>query len=410
MPKVLLCMTACDAQHDAIQVSATVARSTFANLQIPGGLLANRYSGRWLLPAGVGTWSGFTAVLPLFSAIVPTLCIARAAVGIGEGVAPSAVNDIVVKAVRKNERARATSTIFGGLHVGSILGLLLAPPLIEKFGWQAVFYVFGALGLIWVAGFEAIVRSNSADMRKTASAMQPDSARTGSIAGLPYRAFLRNRPVQALMFTHFCNNWFNYTMLAWLPSYFTQTLDVGLSQASQISLFPSATGVAVSILAGQVADKLLDGGMPVRRVRWLAQSTAFLAPAACLAAAGAAEGSQASIVCITAALGMNSFSLAGLYCTHQDMSPRYAGPLLGLTNTSGAVPGIVGVAVVGFLYDQTRSWSLALFGPSCLFFLLGTVVYLLAGSSEEQPFEDNAPFAIERWLRVPWLQQDVKAD
>ena len=33
---------------------------------------------------------------------------------------------------------RATSYMFGGLHVGSLLGLLVAPPLIETFGWQTV--------------------------------------------------------------------------------------------------------------------------------------------------------------------------------------------------------------------------------------------------------------------------------
>ncbi len=32
----------------------------------------------------------------------------------------------------------ATSYMFGGLHVGSLLGLLVAPPLIETFGWQTV--------------------------------------------------------------------------------------------------------------------------------------------------------------------------------------------------------------------------------------------------------------------------------
>ena len=52
---------------------------------------------------------------------------------------------------------------------------------------------------------------------------------------------------------------------------------------------------------------------------------------------------------ITAALGLASFSLAGLYCNHADLSPRYAPVLLGLTNTSGAIPGIIGVVISGAL-------------------------------------------------------------
>lgn len=49
--------------------------------------------------------------------------------------------------------SHAVSTIFGGLHVGSILGLLAAPPLIQAFGWQAVFFVFGGMGLAWAAWY-----------------------------------------------------------------------------------------------------------------------------------------------------------------------------------------------------------------------------------------------------------------
>lgn len=370
--------------------------------QIPSGWLANKFSGRLVLPGGVALWSAFTAAVPLFSAMVPTLCVSRAAVGFGEGVAPSAVNDIVVKSVPKRERGRSMSTIFGGLHVGSILGLLLAPPLIAEYGWATVFYVFGALGLVWLAGFEAVLRSGGPEMAATRDAMRSDEAVSGVASGVPFRAFLRNGPTRALMFTHFANNWFHYSMLAWLPSYFTQTLSIGLTQASTVSLFPSIAGVAVSAVSGQIADRLIEGGMPVRRVRTLAQSTAFLMPTLFLCAAGASEGSQLSIAFVSAALGLNSFSLCGLYCTHQDMSPKYAGPLLGLTNTSGAVPGIIGVATVGVLYDYTRSWSLALFAPCCLVFLMGTAVYALAASSEEQDYSNNEPFGFEKAISSLW--------
>ena len=66
------------------------------------------------------------------------LFLCRAAVGLGEGVAPSASTDMLARLVDTRQRSRATSYMFGGLHVGSLLGLLVAPPLIETFGWQTV--------------------------------------------------------------------------------------------------------------------------------------------------------------------------------------------------------------------------------------------------------------------------------
>ena len=67
-----------------------------------------------------------------------------------------------------------------------------------------------------------------------------------------------------------------------------------------------------------------------------------------------ADSTPLTVASITLSLGISSFSLAGLYCTHQDLSPKYAPAMLGLTNTVGAVPGILGVMTVGFIYDQVR--------------------------------------------------------
>jgi ACS family sodium-dependent inorganic phosphate cotransporter len=387
--------------------------------QLPGGYLTTKHGGRKVMPAGVTMWSLATAAVPLLAGTVPGLCLSRAAVGLGEAVAPSAATDMVSRVVPQSERSTAVSVVFGGLHVGSILGLLAAPYLITHCGWEAVFVAFGAAGLAWVLWFEQLMAGIEADDPDTAAALQRDRLAdpaaaaaehyeqdvhgghaAGSISGsVPWRAFLRNRAVLALMYTHFCNNWFHYTMLAWLPTYFTSTLSVDLMHAAQTALLPPLAGVAASSVAGPAADALVARGVPVSTVRKLAQGTAFLVPTACLlAAAQPHEDSSVTVALITAALGISSFSLAGLYCTHQDLSPKYSSAMLGLTNTSGAVPGILGVAFTGLLYDQTGSWAMALFYPTVFFLLTGAAVYTLLGSNSPQDFdsaEQNKPFVFE---------------
>jgi ACS family sodium-dependent inorganic phosphate cotransporter len=401
--------------------------------QLPGGYLSSRYGGRRVMPAGVGMWSLSTAAVPLLASTVPGLCFSRAAVGLGEAVAPSAATDMVARIVPPEERSRAVSFVFGGLHVGSILGLLAAPALITHCGWESVFVVFGAAGLAWVLWFEQLMAGMEAADPEVAALLAQDrlsqgatstaaaaststsssshavedhsssGSHGGHAAGpltgtLPWRAFLRSRAVQVLMYTHFCNNWFHYTMLAWLPTYFVDTLSVDLMHAAQTALLPPLAGIAASAVAGPAADGLVAAGWEVSSVRKLAQSIAFLVPTACLLAAAASDDSTLTVAAITAALGISSFSLAGLYCTHQDLSPRYSSALLGVTNTSGAVPGIVGVAVTGMLYDQTGSWPLALFIPTSLFLVTGAAAYVLAGSNDPEDFDApaaNTPFAWE---------------
>lgn len=79
------------------------------------------------------------------------------------------------------------------------------------------------------------------------------------------------------------------------------------------------------------------------------------------------------------------------------MSPKYASALLGVTNTAGSVPGIVGVATVGMIFQSTHSWDQALFAPCTALLALGMLVYTLGSRHEPIDFDaaDNSPFAFE---------------
>ncbi len=311
----------------------------------------------------------------------------------GEACAPSAATDIIARIVPANERSRAVAFVFSGLQMGSVLCLLFAPWIIDEFGWAAMFFSFGVIGAVWCLWFEGLVaelqRSDpdvvammtgkqttkgSRQRAKEAASAAAAAAESGNSGGghhaalidadlpIPWRAFLRSSPVRGLMFTHFCSGWLRFTVLAWLPTYFVDTMSVDLIHAGQTALLPPLFSVAVGSAAGSLADTLVSSGVPVARVRKGAQCTSFLGAAFFLVMASlpsVSDNSTLTVASITMALGISSFSLAGLYCTHQDMSPKYASALLSLTNTANSIPGILGVSTVGFLLDTTQaSWGL----------------------------------------------------
>lgn len=89
--------------------------------------------------------------------------------GLGEAVAPTSVVDMIARCVPKEERSSAVSLAFTGLHIGSIVGLLAAPALIEAAGWRSLFIVFGASGggSLWDLGLQHLkVTKQSAIMEK----------------------------------------------------------------------------------------------------------------------------------------------------------------------------------------------------------------------------------------------------
>lgn len=94
--------------------------------QTPAGWLATRIGGAKVLLIGVFLWSLGTMIAPPAAQMgIWWLCATRLFVGLGEGLAPSAVTNVMASKIPEQERARAVTTVFGGLDVGSALGLLI---------------------------------------------------------------------------------------------------------------------------------------------------------------------------------------------------------------------------------------------------------------------------------------------
>ncbi|GFP94033.1 probable anion transporter 6 chloroplastic [Phtheirospermum japonicum] len=340
----------------------------YALSQLPGGWLAKVFGGSIVLEMGVLVWSLATALVPTVAGFMPALIFSRILVGIGEGVSPSAATDMIARSIPIEERSRAVSFVFGGLSVGSVLGLLLAPPIIENYGWGSVFYIFGSLGIAWFSVFQFVKEDRRASYL---SWPQSDPMKKSWNSSLEDFGGSLKAGAYVLFSTHMC-----------------EVLNLDLTEAAWVSVLPPLASIFVTSIASQFADSLIAKGVETTVVRKICQTIAFLSPATCMILSSVDLGlSQWEVVFIlTSGLALSSFALSGLYCTHQDMSPEYAGVLLGITNTIGALPGIVGVALTGYLLDSTHSWAMSLFAPSVFFYLTGTIVWLALASSKPQTF------------------------
>uniref|UniRef100_A0A0D9XGM2 Major facilitator superfamily (MFS) profile domain-containing protein n=2 Tax=Leersia perrieri TaxID=77586 RepID=A0A0D9XGM2_9ORYZ len=356
----------------------------YALSQLPGGWLAKLFGGRRVLEVGVVVWSLATAIIPAVAGSIPV-----------------------------QERSRAVAVVFGGLSFGSVLGLLFAPPIIQNLGWESVFYIFGLLGIIWCLGFQSLKeqqlsgnegilnlgqsQSPAGSSDHFSSSVSPKSSESSleelinSLQDVPWREFFKSKAVWAMIYAHFCGSWGHYTCLSWLPTFFSEELDLNLTEAAWVSVLPPLGSMIITSIAAPFADNLISNGVDTTKVRKICQTIAFLSPATFMMLSSVDLGVPPweVVAFLTSGLALSSFALSGLYCTHQDISREYASILLGITNTVGAVPGIVGVALTGYLLDTTHSWSISLFAPSIFFYLTGTVVWLAFASSEPQEFSKS---------------------
>ena len=75
-------------------------------------------------------------------------------------------------------------------------------------------------------------------------------------------------------------------------------------------------------------------------------STAFSGGAAGLVVTGYLAYNQLTAVTgLTIAVGLSGFAMAGFNVNHIDIAPKFAGVLMGITNTAATIPGFVGPQV-----------------------------------------------------------------
>lgn len=154
------------------------------------------------------------------------------------------------------------------------------------------------------------------------------------------------------------------------------------SAVGWVTMIPHIASFIFLNVAGTIADRLIAGGMAVGRVRKLMQTIGFGGLATALIIVGQVETAWMAITVMTVGNALGAFVTGGFAVNHMDIAPRYAGTLMGITNTAGTIPGIIGVFVSGLILELTGSWTLV-FQVAAGVTLFGLVFYLLFSSGKK---------------------------
>jgi len=339
------------------------------------GAIANRYGGKVVLGAAVLWWSAFTALTPPAALVsLPALIGARIALGLGEAaVFPASVN-MIGRWVPAANRSRAVAFFTSALSIGTVISLPVTGWLVTAHGWPTPFYAFGALGIVWaIAWFSTVSAGRSTEIELPSAEHR----------AIPWRRLLRSRAVWAIIIDHFCSNWALYVLLAWLPSYFKTTFNVTLTNAGLLSAAPWLAYFVMGNVGGWIADVMIGAGRSVTFVRKTMQIAALVGSGAFLLLMQTATSPTMAMFLMCGASGTLALCLSGFAVNSFDIAPRHADVIWGLANSAGTIPGIIGVAVTGWLIDRTGSFNAPFFLTASVGFV-GAVVYLFFASGERE--------------------------
>ena len=373
----------------SMQTQGIVLSSFFIGyllLQVVGGRLADRFGGKIVLGTGVLLWSLFTFLTPPAAITGIGLLIAtRILMGMGEAVTFPSIYSLYARWIPLQQRSRAIGFTNSGIPLGTVFALIVTPYIVQSLGWEWAFYLFGAAGIVWWAFWQISVTSTPQQHPQITTdeltEIEAQAIRETADVKVPWKALLSSRAVWAIIITHFCNNWSLYVLLSWLPTFVNKGLGVDYAAVGWFTMIPHIASFLFLNIAGNIADRLIKNGMDVGRVRKLMQTIGFGGISASLMVVGYVETAWMAIAIMALGSALGAFVTGGFAVNHMDIAPKYAGTLMGITNTAGTIPGIIAVFISGLILELTGSWIIVfqLAGGVTLF---GLVVFLLFSSGE----------------------------
>ncbi len=354
---------------------------TYALFLLPMGLLVDRFGAKRVAGVGLGIWSVATAATGLAGSF-PALLASRLVMGGGEASSNPAGARVIREWIPASERGLVNAVFNSGSYAGPAICALAAGPIIGAFGWRALFFTAGGIGVLWILcwliWFDKPERASWLGAEERAKILAERSSVKAPVDdGLPgsgLRQLLGRGPtLWGLALTQGCNVYSQYLFLTWLPSYLQQSKGLTVAKTGLVAAIPYAVAVVLCIAIGQLSDRFLHGDVGGGRRRYIIAAAMILSSIILVAP---------MVDSVALILVLISLSLTGIAATTSmnfallnDLlpDPRSVGLAMAFLVMGGNVFGLMAPIVTGYVIDLTGSYDMA--------FVIAGILLLIGATS-----------------------------
>jgi sugar phosphate permease len=288
-----------------------------------------------------------------------------------------------------------------GGKFGPAIGAPVAAWMIVNHSWQAMFILTGAVGLLWLAPWLWMLKSDLPSRAQMAAARKRASSVT--LGGL-----LASPVVWGGMINNFCYGYFTFYCMTWMPAYLVEQRGLSLQNSGLYTFFSFAGIAVVATIAGWVADRMIARGGDAVKVRKGFVIAGFIGGTTVLLGAYAQSLSMALFWNVV------SLSLLGFVTANNTtlckltLIPKPAiGLNTGLQQVATSLAGGISASLSGWLLHVGGNYTLpmmAIFG----FLVLGAVNSLVLLQRKWAPKVNDAPLDTPQADAPPYPQTPVR--
>ncbi len=323
---------------------------SYALLQIPMGVLADRVNLRWLYAAAFALWSVSQGLMGLATGL-GTLILFRMLLGVGEAIYLPGGSKIVSLLFRPAERGLPCGLFDAGTRTGLVIEGVLVPWMLIHYGWRASFSIVGFAALLWLVPW---FLTTPKELHGKAGGTTASTGQQGFAAALA--ALVTNRNLLGICLTFFCFDYYWYFLVNWLPDYLVTGRGLTILRAGLYAALPYFVFGASEPIGGWLADWLIRRGWSETRARKGVVTGAFLTGLLLIPAARVNTPATAVALIIGGCLvGLSTGNL--LVILQSCAPPRAIGLWTGVYNFIGNIAGILSPLITGFLIERTGSYT-----------------------------------------------------
>ncbi|QGZ65424.1 MFS transporter [Paraburkholderia acidisoli] len=362
---------------------------TYALLQIPAGLVLDRYGvtrvGRW----GALLWAVSSLVTALASGFGGLLA-ARLLLGVAEPPGLAVCSKATGYWFPRAERALATALFDAAAKFANVIGVPFIALIVVTFGWRWGFAASAALSVAYFVGFCVIYRDPSHDTKLQAAELAwireggatPEGAATAGAAGM-FGYLVTHRKVWGLTIGYAAYDYAFYLFLTWLPSYLVDVMHMSMLRSAGLAMIPWAWATFTDLaIGGWLIDTLIARGRDESRVRKAVLIAGLLSALGILGVIGTHDARWA-IAWISVSLGGLAIAGAVTWSIPSLIAPKGAvGAVSGIMNCVGNVLGAIAPMLTGFIVSATHSFENAFWVAGAIIFAGILAIVFMLGKIE----------------------------
>jgi len=354
---------------------------SYSAFEIPSGALADRIGPRRVLTRIVLWWSAFTSLTGLVSSYA-MLLVVRFCFGMGEAGAYPSASAVMARWVPARNRARAWGIVWMTAQIGAASTPLLVIPIQARYGWQASFYVFGVLGVLWSAAWYAWFRDSPSEKPGVSpqELIEIGPSSSSSHHGMPWGVAMRSPVFWQIAAVGACYVYSLAFYQSWLQTYLVKGR--GYTEAAlMLSSLPYVVGACANALGGVASDALVRR-LGLRRGRRTLGVCGLTFAAVFMAAAILTTSGGWALAFLSLAYAGILVQQPNLCAVCLDTGKAHAGTVFGFMNTAANLASSLAAIVFGYLVAYTGSYT-APFIPMLALLCVGALLWLKLDPSRE---------------------------